>query len=79
MPVWAGSLENTMLGNVLAALGLIPKLIDLLNRLGRLIKEKELEAWLNDLEQTTTKLEKAETSEDKTAAVRDLVNLINRM
>lgn len=68
-----------MWANISAVIQFLPKLIDMLDRLGKLIKEKQLEAWVNDLQQTIEKAEKAQTPDDKRAVARDLVGLVRRL
>lgn len=64
---------------VLAFLKAVPKLIGLMERVGQWIKEKNVEAWLDDLDKTITSLEEAKTPEEKRKSARDLASLIRRL
>lgn len=68
-----------MLTNILSVLSLIPRILDLFNTLAAYIKEKNLEAWVSDLETTVDNLKKAQTPQDKLAAASSIADLIRKL
>lgn len=63
----------------LAVIELIRKIIDLGEKLGRVVKDGAVSAWVNDLHSTIDSLEKAKTLEEKVNAARRLSDLTRRI
>lgn len=65
------------------ALGVIikvlPDLIGLIKRLGEMMKEKQFNDWIAELDDATRQLEKAQSISDRVAAARKLSDLVRRM
>jgi truncated hemoglobin YjbI len=57
----------------------LPKLLDLVEKLGRTMSEREFQAWMNDLSETTEKLTNAQSLADRVAAARRLSDLTARL
>lgn len=64
---------------IIAFLTALPKIIDLMNRLGNLIIANNMNAWITDLESTVNTLEAAKTSEEKLDAAKKLADLIHNI
>lgn len=50
---------------ILALIRVLPKLIDLLVRLGNQIEQNRVDEWLEDVDASIRKLESAKTAEDR--------------
>lgn len=66
-------------GTISVAVQAIKQAMDLFNRIATAVKTANLEKWMNDLEQTTTKLEAATTPEEKMNAAKELARLTKRL
>lgn len=64
---------------ILAFLQALPKIVSLMDRLGQLMQEKRFNEWMDSLDQTLSKLEVAQTVEEKRAAARGLVDVVRRL
>jgi hypothetical protein len=58
---------------------LLVKIMALMERFSVWAKEQKFEAWLNEIEDTIDKLEKAKTPEEKRSAARDIVGIIRKL
>lgn len=67
------------MGGIIAFLQCVPKIISLMERLGRMVEEKKINDWLDSLEKTVTHLEKAETPEEKKNAAQALAHSIRSL
>lgn len=68
-----------VLAGLLTLLRLLPQLISLFERIAAYSKERDLESWISDLNETFDKLEKAQTIEDKRAALKALSELAQKL
>ncbi len=57
----------------------LPKIISLCERLVAVMKDKQVQAWMSDLEATIEKTEKAKTIEEKRDAAKSIVNIVRRI
>lgn len=64
---------------ILAFLAAIPKLIDLISRIGEMWQKSKADEWLNSLEQSIDKLEAAKTTEEKKDASKALASVIRNI
>ncbi len=64
---------------VLACIQAFPKFVDLLGRFAKFVGERNLNAWLDELEGGINALEKADTAEAKLAACKQLVDSIRKL
>jgi biopolymer transport protein ExbB/TolQ len=55
------------------------KIMALIERFSAWAKEQNFEAWLNDIEDTIDRLEKAKTPTEKREAARSVVDIIRRL
>lgn len=60
----------------IAFLQALPRLLWLMERIGQWVIDRNLNSWLDQVEQTIDSLEKAQTPEEKRKVARDLVGLI---
>lgn len=60
-------------------LRVIPKLIELGDRIAKQIEQGKIDAWVDKLETAVTLAEKAETSEDRIAAARAWADVLRSM
>lgn len=67
------------LSAVLGFFEALPKIIGLCERLVGVMKDKQVQAWMSDLENTIDKTEKAKTIEEKRDAAKSIVNIIRRI
>ena len=64
----------------LAFLKAVPAVIDLINKISKLIQENNYQAWQNDLDSTIDLLEKKDSSlQDKVEAAKRLADLTRRL
>lgn len=68
-----------MLEGILTFLRCLPKLIAIIDRMGRLMDEHNISQWMTDLETALDKLEKAQSSDEKAQAAKLLVNSIRSL
>ena len=61
-----------MLEGILAFLISLPKVLTIMDRVGRLILDHDLNKWLDDLERTIDTLEQAKTPDEKLNAAKKL-------
>jgi hypothetical protein len=66
-------------GTISVAVQTIKQAMDLAAKITNAVKQYNLDQWMNDLEQTTTKLENAKTAEEKMNAARELARLTRRL
>lgn len=64
---------------IIAFLQCLPKLIDLMTRIGNWMIANNIKDWINDLEVTVDKLEKAQTPEEKLGAAHGIVDSIRHL
>ncbi len=62
-----------------AVIVMIPKIFALVERLGAIMKEKQFNDWMSELDDTTRALEKATTTEQRVAAAKRLRDLARSM
>lgn len=62
------------MAGIIAFLECLPKLLDLMNRLGIWMTANNLKKWMSDLEVEIDNLDKAKTPEAKLAAAQGLLN-----
>lgn len=58
-----------------AILVMLPKIFDLIDRLGAKMREKAFNDWISELDDTTRALEKATTTEERVLAAKRLRDL----
>lgn len=64
------------MANIVAFIQLILKLIEVGDRLGKVIKEKRLEDWINEVDNNVAKIEDKNTSlKDRVDSARNLIEL----
>lgn len=68
-----------MIAGLIAFLQLLPRLIDLMNRLGNWMIKNKFDKWMDDLEGTIDQLEKAATAQEKLNAAQGLVDSISKL
>lgn len=62
-----------------ALIQIVNRVIPLIEKLGKYIKEKNVEKWIDNLEKVVDDLEKAQTPEEKQNAAKNLVGLIRTL
>lgn len=67
------------ISGIIAFLQALPKIILLIERIGAWMIEKKFNAWLDQIEETIDKLEKADTPEKKRDAARNLVSIVRNL
>lgn len=67
------------MSNIFVAIKFVMKLIDIFEKIGVLVKEKQLNDWIADLEKTVDNGKNAETPAEKRAVASDLVKLIGHL
>lgn len=65
-----------MLAGILGFLSALPKILDLISRLGKLIQDARTQEWINELEDAIHATEKASSPNDFKDAAKSLVNVI---
>ena len=61
---------------IIAFFQVLPKIISLMERLGRVIEEKKINDWLDNLEKAVDLVESAKTPEDRKNAAQALARSI---
>jgi hypothetical protein len=64
---------------ILSFLAIIPKLLDLAERLGAYVEKQNVSAWLDDLDKAVSDLEKAQTPKEKIDAARKISSSIRTL
>lgn len=64
------------MSGLIAFFQVLPKIIGLIDRLGRMIEEKKINDWLDNLEKAVEHLEQAKTPEERKDAAKSLVSTI---
>lgn len=64
------------MSNIFLAIKFIMKLIDVFQDIAKLVKEKQLDSWIQDLQKTVEDGKRAETPEQKQQVAKDMVRLI---
>ena len=62
-----------------ALMVMMPKLMDLITRLGAQMKERSFQEWVTELDQTTQALEKAKSLRERIDAAKKLSDLARRL
>jgi hypothetical protein len=65
-----------MITGILTFLQMLPRLFTLMEQLGRVMADKRFHAWLDDLEKTVDRIEKAQTPKEKQDAAQALAQSI---
>lgn len=68
-----------MWASILAGLQALPKLLDILQKLGDAVKKADFDRDMRAIEETVNDLEKAQTLKEKLAAGRKLNDLYKRL
>lgn len=68
-----------MWASILAGLQALPKLLDILQKLGDAVKKADFDRDMRAIEETVNDLEKAKTLKEKLAAGRKLNDLYKRL
>jgi hypothetical protein len=68
-----------MITGVMGFLAALPKLLDLISRLGQIIQSAQAQAWINELESAISQTEKASTPDDFKSAAKNLVGVIGSL
>lgn len=63
-----------MIAGILAFLTALPKILDLMNRLGIWMTQNNVQKWMSDLEVQIDALESAKTAEDKLKAASGVLD-----
>lgn len=64
---------------ILAFLAAIPKIIDLISRVGEMWQKSKADEWLNNLEKSIDMVEAAKTPEEKKDASKALAHVIRNI
>lgn len=64
------------MSNLFLAIKFVMKLIDVFQEIGKLVKEKQLDNWIAELQKATEDGKRAETPEQKQQVAKDMVRLI---
>lgn len=71
MPAW--------LSAIITLIQTLPKIIEVIERLGAQMKQQAFQQWLSELDDVTRKLETAQSLQDRVDAARRLNDLVKRM
>lgn len=67
----------SIVADIIAFLKILPQILDIMGRIGNLIKAHNLQQWIDELETQIDSLEKAKTPDEKLAVARSLADLIH--
>lgn len=67
------------MSGLLAFLQVLPRLIEIMSRLGNIMIQNEVDNWLKDLEGQVDRLESAKTVQEKIDCARNLIRITRNL